>query len=330
MTAAELPERHVATGALPRAEELRRRVEEAHARFGAVPDGALSTVYPALSRADPEAFGLCLAGVRGETLVAGDAGVPFTIMSVAKPFAFALVCDAIGPEEAGRRIGVDATGLPFDALEAVTRIPDGRTNPMVNPGAIATVSLVPGGSADERWCWLHSGLSAFAGRPLPLDDEVYGSASATNRRNRELVAALVAAGALERDPVEALDLYTRQCCLAVTAGDLALMGATLANGGVHPVSGSRVVSEEACHHTLVVMATAGLYEASGSWLYDVGLPGKSGIGGGVVTVAPGKGALGTFSPLLDAAGNSVKGQVVARLLSRRLGLDLLASAARPA
>jgi glutaminase len=160
-----------------------------------------------------------------------------------------------------------------------------------------------------------------------LDDEVHTSAAASNHRNRELAVALVAAGALRGDPEEALDLYTRQCSLSVTAGDIATMGATLANGGVNPRTGERVVSAEACHHTLVVMTTAGLYETSGSWLYTVGQPGKSGIGGGIVTVGPGKGALATFSPLLDGAGNSVRGVLAAAFLSRALGLDLFASRA---
>ena len=170
-----------------------------------------------------------------------------------------------------------------------------------------------------------SGLSRFAGAELALDEEVYASASETNYRNRELVAALAERGAIAGDPAVALDLYTRQSSLAVTARDLAAMGATLAAGGVNPLTGTRVVSPSACRHTLAVMATAGLYETSGDWLYDVGLPGKSGIGGGIVTVSPGKGGLGTYAPRLDAAGNSVKGQLAARDLSRALGLDLFAS-----
>jgi glutaminase len=190
---------------------------------------------------------------------------------------------------------------------------------MVNPGAIAATSLV------EGWEALLKGLSRFAGRKLSLDEEVYASASETNHRNRELARLLEARGRIYRDPAEALDLYTRQSSLSVTAKDLAAMGATLAGGGVNPLTGERVVAAVTCRYTLAVMTTAGLYETSGDWLYDVGLPGKSGIGGGIVTVSPGKGGLGTFAPLLDEAGNSVKGQLTARFLSRRLGLDLFAS-----
>jgi glutaminase len=210
-------------------------------------------------------------------------------------------------------------------VTAVEQSPDGRTNPMVNPGAIATTSLVPGGDEGERWELVHGTLSRFAGRTLVLDEEVYGSATATNSRNRGIARLLQGYGRLGCEPEEAVDLYTRQCSLSVTAHDLAAMGATLADGGVNPLTGERVVGVETARHTLAVMTTAGLYETSGDWVYDVGLPGKSGIGGGIVTVAPGKGGLGTFAPLLDAAGNSVKGQLAARLLSRRLGLDLFGS-----
>jgi glutaminase len=270
-------------------------------------------------------FGVCVAGVSGSLYAAGDAEVEFALMSVAKPFTFALVCEALGPEEARAKLGANATGLPFNSLDAVERSEDGRTNPMVNPGAIATVSLVPGATREERWAHVREGLSRFAGRTLALDGTVFASASATNHRNRELAALLDRRGAVYSDPAEAVDLYTRQSCVAATARDLAVMGATLADGGVNPLTGERVVGEEACRYTLAVMTTAGLYEASGDWLYDVGLPGKSGIGGGIVTVSPGKGGLGTFSPLLDAAGNSVRGRLASRFLSRGLGLDLFVS-----
>jgi glutaminase len=271
-------------------------------------------------------FGLCVAGVGGNLFAAGAAETEFTIMSVAKPFVYALVCQEFGREEVRRLVGVNATGLPFNSVEAVERSGDGRTNPMVNAGAIAVTSLVPGADAAEKWRFVEDGLARFAGRELALDDEVYASAGATNQRNQSLAQLLKSRDRLYADPAEAVDLYTRQSCLSVTARDLAVMGATLADGGVNPLTREEVVEAETCHCTLAVMTTAGLYETSGDWLYDIGLPGKSGIGGGIVTVAPGKGALGTFAPLLDAAGNSVKGQLAAAFLSRRLGLDLLVSA----
>ena len=170
-----------------------------------------------------------------------------------------------------------------------------------------------------------TGLSRFAGRTLPLNEEVYASASETNFRNRSIARLLQSCDRIYCDPVEATDLYTRQCSLNVSARDLAVMGATLADGGVNPLTKERVVDPSVCHYALAVMTTAGLYETSGDWLYDIGLPGKSGIGGGIVTVSPGKGGLGTFAPPLDGAGNSVKGQLVAKFLSQRLGMDLFVS-----
>jgi glutaminase len=317
---------YVSTGALPSPEVVTELVQEAHERYRSDTSGELSGVYPALLRVDPDLFGVSVAGARGGTYSAGDADASFALMSVAKPFVLALVCDERGAGEVRAHVGMNATGLPFNSLESITRGDGGRTNPMVNAGAISTTSLTPGASVDARWGWILAGLSAFAGRALELDEEVYESASRTNHRNRAIVDLLEEYHRVEGEPAAALDLYTRQSSVAVCARDLAIMGATLAHGGVNPVTGTRVVSEEACRQTLAVMATAGLYETSGDWLCDVGLPGKSGIGGGIVTVSPGKGALGTYAPRLDPAGNSVKGQLVARFLSRRLGLDLFVSA----
>ena len=316
----------VSTGQLPRPELVRALVDDAHERFRANTEGETSPVYPALRDAPPDRFGIAVAATSGALHTVGDAEDEFAIMSVSKPFVFALVCDALGAEQLRTDVGANATGLPFNSLEAVERSEDGRTNPMVNPGAIATTSLVPGPDPAARWTFVHEGLSRFAGRTLTVDEAVYASASETNHRNRELARALEARGRLGSDPGGAVDLYTRQCCLSVSARDLAVMGATLADGGVNPLTQERVVSAETCRHALAVMTTAGLYETSGDWLYDVGLPGKSGIGGGIVTVAPGKGGLGTFAPRLDEAGNSVKGQLAARLLSKALGLDLFVSA----
>jgi len=316
---------YVSTGSLPPPDRIRTLVDAAWTTFAPIADGAVSRVYPALERMAPELFGLCLVGVSGASYAVGDADVPFSIMSVSKPFVLALVCEAIGPDTVRTKIGVNATGMAFNSVAAIERRPDGRTNPMVNAGAIATTSLVPGPDADARWERIHRGLSRFAGRDLAVNEEIYASASATNFRNRSLAAMLQSLDAIYCDPAEALDLYTRQCALDVTAHDLAVMGATLADGGVNPVTGERVVAPGVCHDVLAVMATAGMYETSGDWLYEVGLPGKSGIGGGIVTVSPGKGALATFSPPLDAAGNSVRGQLATRFLSRSLGLNLFAS-----
>jgi glutaminase len=320
---ADLP--YVSTGHLPTPERVQALVAEAHERYSSVAEGKNSEVYPALARVASELFGICVVGTSGNVYAIGDAGHEFSIMSVSKPFVFALVCQALGPEEARRRLGVNATGLAFNSLGAIERSADGRTNPMVNSGAIATTSLVPGATSEARWRFIHDGLSRFAGRTLPLNEEVYASATATNFRNQSIARLLQSFERIYIEPAEATDLYTRQCSLNVSAKDLAVMGATLADGGVNPLTKERLVDPLVCHYTLAVMATSGLYETSGDWLYDIGLPGKSGIGGGIVTVSPGKGGLGTFAPPLDAAGNSVKGQLVAKFLSQKLGLDLFLS-----
>ena len=305
---------------------MQRLVDDAHAQVAGATGGEVSTVYPALARMSPDLFGVCVVGVNGAVHAAGDADHPFALMSVAKPFVLALMIEEYGFTRIRDLIGLNATGMAFNSIAAVDVSPDGRTNPMVNSGAIATASLAPGDSIDARWTFVRDGISRFAGHALHLDDEVHESAAATNLRNRAIAEALNARGRVVGSPQDAVEIYTRQSSLAVTARDLAVMGATLADGGVNPLNGERVVAARTCRLVLAVMTTAGLYETSGDWLCDVGLPGKSGIGGGIVTVSPGKGGLGSFAPPLDPAGNSVKGQLVAQVLSRTLGLDLLASA----
>jgi glutaminase len=316
---------YVSTGHLPPPDSVKALVTEAYERYRSNTEGQNSQVYPALARVPRDLFGICEVGTDGNVYAVGDADREFTIMSVSKPFVFALACEALGPEQVREKVGVNATGLAFNSLAAIEANPDGRTNPMVNAGAIATTSLVPGATPAARWQVIHGGLSRFAGRSLPLNDEVYASASETNHRNQGIARLLQSYGRVYMDPAEATDLYTKQCSLNVSAKDLAVMGATLADGGVNPLTKERVVDASVCHYALAVMTTAGLYETSGDWLYDIGLPGKSGIGGGIVTVSPGKGGLGTFAPPLDKAGNSVKGQLVAKFLSQQLGLDLFLS-----
>jgi len=315
----------ISTGHLPGPDRVRALVAEAHQQFKSNKDGENSQVYPALARVPSKLFGVCVVSTNGNVFAVGDAEHEFTIMSVSKPFIFALVCELLGAETMREKVGVNATGRAFNSVEGVERGDGGRTNPMVNSGAIATTSLVPGATVKAKWKFIHEGLSRFAGRKLPLNEEVYESATATNFRNQSLARMLQSYSRIYIDPAEAVDLYTKQCSLNVSARDLAVMGATLADGGVNPITKERVVGPEVCHYALAVMTTAGLYETSGDWLYDIGLPGKSGIGGGIVTVSPGKGGLGTFSPLLDKAGNSVKGQLVAKFLSQHLGMDLFVS-----
>ena len=308
--------------------EVPRVLAAVHAEVLPVTAGATSAVYPTLAVADPDRFGLSVATTAGEVFDIGDAFDGFALMSAAKPFTFALVCAHLGADRARRELGVNATADAFNAVAPVLEGPGGRTNPMVNAGAIATCSRLPGADIEAQWRHLLDGLSAFAGRPLHLDTALHADVTATNVRNTEIAAALHGRGALVGDPVDALELYSRQSCLDVTAHDLAIMASTLADGGMNPVTREQVIAPELCWPVLAVMATAGMYEHSGEWLYDVGLPGKSGIGGGVLTVSPGKGGLGTFSPRLDAAGNSVRGVLAATRLAAELGLGLFSS--RPA
>jgi glutaminase len=317
---------NVSTGALPAPSVVEEVLVEAHDRYAAVADGEVADYICALADTPPDLFGACIVASDGTTYAVGAADHPFSVQSVSKPFVFALVCDALGPEAARQQLGVDGTGLPFDSVMAIELNEERTMNPMVNAGAIAATSLVTGATAAEKWERVQDGLSGFAGRRLEIDPDVYRSEAAGNLRNRGIAHLLESYGRLSFDPDEATDVYTRQCALLVTAEDLAVMGATLADGGVNPRTGDRVIAEETCAPVLAVMATAGLYERSGAWMYDVGLPGKSGVSGGIVTVSPGKGGLGTFSPRLDAAGNSVRGQLLTRFLSDRLGLNIFASA----
>jgi glutaminase len=313
------------TGQLPSADLVRRLTVQTHERFRSNDEGKVADYIPALAKTPAHLFGVCVVGVNGAIHTAGDAEHEFSIQSVSKPFVFALVCQAIGEDEAREKLGVNSTGLPFNSVIAIERTGDGSTNPMVNSGAIAATSLAPGPTAAEKWEFVRMGLSRFAGRDLSLNREVYESEAATNQRNEGIANMLRAHQRIYFDPIEATDVYTKQCSLNVTAKDLAVMAATLANGGMNPITRDQIIDPIHCQHVLAVMVTAGLYENSGDWLYETGLPGKSGVAGGMTTVSPGKGGLGTFAPLLDEAGNSVKGQLAARFLSAELGLNLFAS-----
>jgi glutaminase len=319
----------VSTGALPERTFIESSLQEAHRRYRDVDEGSVASYIPALAGVPADLFGLCVAGVNGLVCTSGDANREFSIQSISKPFVFALVCREVGCAEARRRIGVNSTGLPFDSVIAI-ELHAGRTgNPMVNSGALATASLVPGETFEERWRFIREGLSSFAGRSLGLDEAVYRCEARTNHRNRSMAQLLRSYGRMSGDVDEAIDLYTLQCAIGVNVKDLAVMGATLADGGVNPLTGEQVVDAGCCARVLAVLATAGMYEQSGDWLYEVGLPGKSGVSGGIVTISPGKGGLATFAPPLDEAGNSVRGQLATRFLSGALGLNLFASSVAP-
>ncbi|CAN7275189.1 glutaminase A [Microbacterium foliorum] len=316
----------VSTGALPGWDRVDELVREAHRRYADDRTGAVADYIPVLAEADPELFGLAVIEVDGGLHDAGDALHPFSIQSISKMFVYALAIQEHGHERVREIVGVNNTGLAFNSLMALELNAGHPMNPMVNAGAIATTALMPGQTSVEQWERVREGLSAFAGRPLSLDGVVYASEAETNERNRAMGWLLRSYGRLTGDPDDVVDVYTRQCALSVTAHDLAVMGATLADGGVNPITGERVVSADVCRDTLAVVASTGLYETSGEWLFEIGLPAKSGVAGGIVAVAPGKGAVAGFSPRLDRAGNSVRSQLAIGHLSRALGLNLFASA----
>ncbi|MFB7251869.1 glutaminase A [Microbacterium sp. NPDC056234] len=315
----------VSTGALPGWQRVDDLVHEAHDRYSVENAGTVADYIPVLAEVDPDLFGIAVIDVAGGVHDVGDALHAFSIQSISKMFIYALAIQEHGHAHVRDIVGVNNTGLPFNSLMALELNGGHPMNPMVNAGAIATTALVPGTTASEKWDSIREGLSAFAGRQLDLDDEVYRSESDTNDRNRAMGRLLVSYGRLHDDPDDVVDIYTRQCALSVTAHDLAVMGATLADGGVNPVTGERVVSADVCRDTLAVVASTGLYERSGEWLFEIGLPAKSGVAGGIVAVSPGKGAAAAFSPRLDNAGNSVRAQLAIGHLSRSLGLNLFAS-----
>lgn len=282
--------------------------------------GALADYIPELSKADPSWFGMSLCTVDGAIYESGDSGEAFTIQSISKPFVYALALMDRGADEVMRRVGVEPSGDAFNSI--VLDRTNRPHNPMVNAGAITMVSLVQATSPDERFRRILWTLSAFAGRSLSVDESVYASEAATGHRNRAIAHLMRTVGSLEGDVDEVLDSYFRQCSVLITSRDLAVMTATLATGGINPITGRRVASEDVVADVISVMLTAGMYDYSGEWAYTTGLPAKSGVGGGVAALVPGQAGVGVFSPLLDERGNSVRGVAVCRELSSHLGFHL--------
>lgn len=285
-------------------------------------DGEVADYIPELARVDPDGFGLSLSMADGYIYESGDTSIEFTIQSVSKPFTYALALERIGRDAVDTKIGVEPSGEAFNEI-SVDETTNTPKNPMINAGAIAAVSLVPGATTDERFERIHEFYSACAGRQLAVDYDVYASEKATGSRNRAIAYMLQSFGVLDGDPDEILDVYFRQCSVKVTTTDLARMAATLARGGVEAVTGRRVASANVVQRTLSVMVTCGMYDAAGDWVSAVGMPAKSGVGGGIAAVLPGQLGIGVYSPLLDAKGNSVRGVEVCQALSASLGLHFL-------
>jgi glutaminase len=305
--------------------DVQAAVDAAFAKYKALQEGKNADYIPALARVDPNLFGIAVVTADGKIYTAGDVTTEVSIQSISKVFTMAQVIQEQGIDSVAKRIGVDATGARFNSIIAIegvrTVVGTGapEMNPLVNPGAISATSMVKGATADEVWKKIVGFHAAAAGRPLSVLQDVYKSESDTNQRNQAIGALMLAYGYIKDNWQQAVDLYTRQCSIGVNTKDLATMAATLAFAGRNPVTGTQVLDAAKVPGVLAVMATAGLYDDSGKWLYRTGLPAKSGVGGGIIAVSPGKFGIAVISPPLDDAGNSVRAQKAIADISDALG-----------
>jgi glutaminase len=307
------------------AAEIQKAVDDAYAKFRTLKEGKNADYIPALAKVDPDLFGIAVVTTDGKVYTAGDVKTEVSIQSISKVFTMAQVIQEQGPQSVENRIGVDATGARFNSIIAVegvrTVVGTGapEMNPLVNPGAISATSMVTGATADAVWQKIIGFHNDAAGRELSVLQDVYKSESDTNQRNQAIGALMLAYGYIKTNWQQAVDLYTRQCSIGVNAQDLATMAATLAAGGKNPVTGKQILDAANVPSVLAVMSTAGLYDDSGKWLYHTGLPAKSGVGGGIIAVSPGKFGIAVVSPPLDDAGNSVRAQRAIADISGALG-----------
>lgn len=290
-------------------------LDSLHARYADFRDGEVATYIPELAKADPELFGICLATADGFVYEAGDSRHEFTIQSISKPFVYGLALDDHGAGRMLTKVGVEPSGDAFNAI-SLHKTTGRPLNPMINAGAIATTGQIRADTAEQRINRILEMFARYTGRPLQIDRAVYESESRTGHRNRAIGHLLRNFDVLEDDPMDAVDAYFRQCAISVRCVDLALMGATLANQGVNPVTGERAIEDAHVENVLSVMASCGMYDFSGGWIYNVGMPAKSGVAGGVLAVLPGQLGIGVFSPRLDEQGNSARAQKVCQDLSR--------------
>lgn len=302
---------------------VKQAVNEALQRFASNHHGKNASYIPYLAGVPSHLFGISIMFCDGSHAEAGDTGYAFAIESISKVFTLAHVLDEVGPQALRSKIGCDPTGEPFNSVVALELHKGRPLNPFVNAGAMATVSLIKADTAQARWDHIQATYNAFAGRDLTVNEEVYTSEANSNQHNRGIAWLLQSYGYMHAAPMEVCDVYTRQCSVAITCHDLVTMGVALANGGVNPLSGKRVVAAKNVAPILSEMTLNGLYDTTGDWYYKVGLPGKSGVGGGILAVVPGVCAIAAFAPPLDVAGNSVRGQLAAEYLSRTLNLSLL-------
>lgn len=302
--------------------EIQAALDAAHTKYQNLEEGANADYIPALAAVDSNIYGIALVTADGKVYTAGDIESEVSIQSISKVFTLALVMDEKGTDAILNTIGADATGMRFNSIVSVEWSKKGlggpEMNSLVNPGAIATTSMVEGDSREAIWNSILNTYSDFAGRPLAVNQEVFKSEAETNQRNQAIGYLMYAYGYIKDDPMRATDIYTEQCSVNVNALDLATMAGTLANHGKNPVTGKQVMKSENVPELLAVMATAGLYDDSGKWLYRTGLPAKSGVGGGIIAVSPGKFGIAVISPRLDDAGNSVRAQLAIADISNAL------------
>jgi glutaminase len=304
------------------ADRIAEVVNAAYTKHKTNTRGKNASYIPALAGVDPSQFAVCVATVDGETYSAGGSEYEFALESISKVFTAALAIEQSGAEVFHRKVGADPTGAEFNSVMALELHNDKPNSPMVNAGAMTATSLISATDAGDRTRQVIAIQSDFAGRPIEINDQIAESERATNFHNRAIAWLLLCGGYMYCDPMEACDVYTLQCSTMVNTVDLAVMGATLANGGVNPVTGKRVIAKANVPHVLALMTMEGLYTGSGDWAYTVGLPAKSGVGGGLLAVAPGKLSIAAFSPPLDKAGNSVRAQAAISQIAKTLGLGL--------
>jgi glutaminase len=297
-------------------------VKEAYDKFKNDPGGKNADYIPYLAQVDSKLFGIAIVTTDNQELSTGDIKYSFSIQSISKVFSQALAMEELGPDKVLDKVGNEPTGRAFNSVFAVADMPTHTGNPYVNAGAISTVSLISAKTANEKWNKILDFYSRAAGEKLTLIDEVYKSEAATNTGNKALSMLLAKYDRIYADPFESVDVYTKQCSVGVNVVQLARMGATLANNGKNPKTGEQVIKAENVPHILSTMVMAGLYDGSGGWAWHVGLPAKSGVGGGIVAIVPGKGAIAVFAPPLDEAGNSVKAQKVIQYVANRLDFNL--------
>lgn len=308
----------------PSDEQIQKVMMEAYTKYKGENSGKNADYIKALAEVDSNLFGISVVTADGKRFHVGDSDALFSIQSISKVFTFSKTIQDHGAQKMQQTVGVNATGLAFNSIMAIEQHGGSASNPLVNAGAIQSVSWVTAKNTADRWAKIKANMDAFAGRTLPFNEKVYDSEVNDNKRNQAISKLLDAYGKMGSDPLEATTEYTKQCSVNVSANDLAVMGATLANHGLNPITKVQVVDPKNPPYVMAVMATAGLYDNAGDWLYDTGTPAKSGVGGGILAVVPGKLAIGTFSPKLDQYGNSVRGQLAAKYIIEKLGLNPLA------